>query len=61
MKLFRDPQSILAQTQLVDSFLKFARIDTQSNDESATHPSTAKQLDLQNVLRERLVELECKG
>jgi tripeptide aminopeptidase len=59
MKSFNDPRFILARTHLVDSFLTFAWIDTKSNDESETHPSTAKQLVLQEMLRARLSELGC--
>ena len=62
MKPFNDPNLILAKTRLVESFLTFARIDTQSNDESETNPSTSKQLELQKILRERLEkELKDRG
>jgi tripeptide aminopeptidase len=40
---------------LLDRFLRYVRIDTQSNESSATVPSTAKQLDLC-----RLLEAECR-
>jgi len=59
MKRFNDPASILKGTSLVDSFLEFIRIDTQSDDTSEASPSTAKQLDLQKVLTDRLIALGC--
>lgn len=40
---------------LLDRFLRYVRIDTQSNEHSTTVPSTAKQLDLC-----RLLEAECR-
>jgi tripeptide aminopeptidase len=40
---------------LLDRFLRYVRIDTQSNESSRTVPSTAKQLDLCRVL-----EAECR-
>jgi tripeptide aminopeptidase len=40
---------------LLDRFLKYVQIDTQSNEGSSTVPSTAKQLDLC-----RLLEAECR-
>lgn len=42
-------------TTLLDRFLRYVRIDTQSNEASQTVPSTAKQLDLGRVL-----EAECR-
>jgi tripeptide aminopeptidase len=41
-------------SSLVDRFFRYVQIDTQSNPESATQPSTAKQLDLSRVLFEEL-------
>jgi len=40
-----------------ERFLRYARIDTQSNEDSETYPSTAKQLDLLRLLREELAQL----
>jgi tripeptide aminopeptidase len=40
---------------LLDRFLRYVRIDTQSDEKSTTSPSTAKQLDLS-----RLLEQECR-
>jgi tripeptide aminopeptidase len=42
-------------TTLLDRFLRYVQIDTQSNEASTTVPSTAKQLDLCRVL-----ETECR-
>lgn len=38
----------------LDRFLRYAKIDTQSQDESSTYPSTPKQLDLLNLLVQEL-------
>lgn len=46
----------MSETAL-DRFLRYARIDTQSKDESDTYPSTAKQLDLLNLLVKELQEI----
>jgi tripeptide aminopeptidase len=40
-----------------ERFLRYARIDTQSDEDSDTYPSTAKQLDLLRLLRDELAEL----
>lgn len=42
---------------IVDRFLKYVSFDTQSSEESETTPSTAKQFDLANYLRDELTEL----
>lgn len=42
---------------VVDRFLKYVKIDTQSDDEAPQFPTTAKQLDLSRVLVEELKEL----
>lgn len=60
MKAFDNPHMILEQTSLLDWFLEIVRIDTQASDASSTNPSTAKQLDLQNLLREKLAALGCR-
>ncbi|MDD6150957.1 MAG: peptidase T [Bacteroidales bacterium] len=39
---------------ILDRFLRYVAIDTQSDENSETQPSTAKQLDLQKVLCEEL-------
>ena len=38
-------------------FLRYVRIDTQSDEDSETYPSTAKQLDLLRLLRDELEQL----
>ena len=40
-----------------ERFLKYVRIDTQSNPQSTTFPSTEKQKDLSKVLVEELLEI----
>jgi tripeptide aminopeptidase len=43
--------------ELLNRFLKYISIDTQSDENSETYPSTAKQFDLAKVLEKELVEL----
>ena len=45
-------------TKTIENFLRYARIDTQSNEESETTPSTMKQHGLANLL---VTELEALG
>src|SRR5215475_12708864 len=40
--------------QAAERFLRYVRIDTQSDEESDTYPSTEKQLDLLRLLRDEL-------
>jgi tripeptide aminopeptidase len=40
-----------------ERFLRYVRIDTQSEEDSESYPSTAKQLDLLRLLRDELEEL----
>ena len=47
-----------SQEQLKSRFLRYVQIDTESNEHSSTAPSTAKQLDLQKILK---AELETLG
>jgi len=42
---------------LINRFVRYARIDTQSNPESTTIPSTQKQFDLSNLLVKELHEM----
>ncbi|MBQ8965276.1 peptidase T [Ruminococcus sp.] len=44
-------------TKVIERFLKYVKIDTQSDEDSQTHPSTAKQFDLARVLYDELKEL----
>ena len=43
MRKFDDPAEILKQTRLVERFVEYVKYDTQSDEESETTPSTAKQ------------------
>lgn len=43
--------------ELKERFLRYVQIDTQSNYEGKTYPSTAKQLTLLSLLRDELLEL----
>ncbi|MBN2358857.1 MAG: peptidase T, partial [Deltaproteobacteria bacterium] len=44
----------MASENIVDRFLRYVRIDTQSDEDSTSSPSSAKQLDLAKVLVEEL-------
>lgn len=46
------------QKEVVERFLRYVRIDTQSDEESGLHPSTSKQFDLARVL---VSEIEALG
>ncbi len=48
------------KNEILDRFLKYVKIDTQSNEDSQTCPSTAKQLDLAKVLRDELLAMGLK-
>jgi tripeptide aminopeptidase len=45
------------QRDALERFLRYVRIDTQSDRDSPSHPTTAKQLDLSRLLAEELKEL----
>jgi tripeptide aminopeptidase len=45
------------QHSLVERFLRYVKIDTRSDEDSATHPSTAKQHNLAELLAEELKDL----
>lgn len=42
---------------LVESFLRYVSVDTQSNEDSQTQPSTMKQLNLLSMLRDELLAM----
>jgi tripeptide aminopeptidase len=42
---------------VLDRFLRYVRVDTQSDPDSTTYPSTAKQLDLSRMLAEELRQI----
>ena len=44
-------------TDVIDRFLRYVKIDTQSDEDSTTYPSTAKQLDLARLLVEELIAM----
>jgi tripeptide aminopeptidase len=44
----------------LERFLKYVKIDTQSDPNSDTYPSTAKQFDLAHVLRDELLDMGLK-
>jgi len=45
---------------VLDRFLRYVKIDTQSSEESTSYPSTSKQLDLLNLLVKELKALNLK-
>lgn len=45
------------QSNIANRFMKYVQIDTQSDPQSGTHPSTEKQKDLSKVLVEELVQM----
>ena len=42
---------------VIEKFLRYVKIDTQSDPESTSYPSTEKQKDLARVLYQELVEM----
>jgi tripeptide aminopeptidase len=55
----RYPTPIAAELadDVLERFLRYVQVDTQSDDDSETYPSTAKQLDLGKMLAEELREI----
>ena len=45
----------------VERFIRYAKIDTQSNDKTGTTPSTEKQKNLSRLLVQELKELGLEG
>ena len=43
--------------ELIERFLRYVQIDTQSDYSSKTYPSTSKQLNLLRLLHDELIEL----
>ena len=43
--------------KILDRFLRYVAVDTQSDENSKTQPSTAKQLDLLKMLRDELTDM----
>ena len=50
----------ISMDNLLERFLTYVKIDTQSDEESTTYPSTEKQLNLSRLLVEQLKELGMK-
>ena len=48
------------KTSVLEKFLRYVRMDTQSDESSTTYPSTAKQLDLLRLLVEELKAIGLK-
>ena len=44
---------------VLERFLRYVKIDTQSDSNTGTHPSTAKQFDLLNLLVKELETIGC--
>ena len=61
MIAFAEPSAVLSRTRIVERFLDYVRYDTQSDETSATCPSTAKQLELGRRLVEELKALGLRG
>jgi len=57
MKFFDAPLELLESTKLVERFLEYAKIDTTSDGNCETCPSTDKQFDLARLLVRQLKEL----
>ena len=57
MKPFNDPREILEKTNIVDRFLEYVRIDTQSDENNENCPSTESQRVLAEKLAGELREL----
>jgi len=57
MHEFKDANDILEKTALVDRFLRYVRVDTESVEESKECPSSPGQLELAKTLAKELKEL----
>jgi tripeptide aminopeptidase len=61
MRAFADPAHILTRTRIVERFLTYVRVDTQSDEGCVTCPSTPGQLELGRKLVAELTELGLLG
>jgi len=61
VRAFDDPSVVLTDTRIVERLLAYVRLDTQSDENSETCPSTARQLDLGRRLVDELRELGLRG
>ncbi|HHW97244.1 MAG TPA: peptidase T, partial [Oligoflexales bacterium] len=57
MRTSLNPQD---RMDLLERFLRYVKIDTQSDENSTTSPSTEKQKDLSRILAQELLELGCE-
>jgi len=57
VRAFDGPKELLDRTRLVERFLRYVKLDTQSDEESPDCPSTQKQLELGGLLVEELKQL----
>ncbi|MGH2460001.1 MAG: peptidase T [Chloroflexota bacterium] len=55
------PSSSARMDGLLDRFLRYVRVDTQSDEGSSTYPSTAKQYDLLRLLEAELTSIGCQS
>ena len=51
-------EDVMKYPDLLNNFLRYVKIDTQSSEESTSFPSTKKQLDLANLLKKELGEMK---
>ncbi|MEX2471803.1 MAG: peptidase T [Gemmatimonadota bacterium] len=61
MRAFDDPSLILERTRVVERFLGYVRVDTESDEASDACPSTPGQLELGRRLVTELTELGLRG
>ena len=47
----------MSQIDVIEDFLRYVKIDTQSDDTTGASPSTAKQHDLAGLLEKELIEI----
>lgn len=57
MRVFDDPAALLESTTILERFLRYVAIDTQSDEDAEGCPSTEKQWDLARLLVTELQEL----
>ncbi len=57
MSYFKNAEEIIKDYSVVDRFIRYAKIDTQSAEGSDTYPSTEKQWDLLKLLKKELEEI----
>ena len=54
---FSSPLAAELSDGVLERFLRYVRIDTQAQEDSATYPSTARQLDLSRLLVSELTAI----